>query len=122
MLRSVQSSSNVSALRMTLSLCSQDDNGIILTFETVIVACRVLVVLLPALKADLLALRTTGVVTEVVVPGLADDVTVAAVVALAAHQPVLVLKLPVVAVDPVVPRVQTLALGDPVQQLGGVIA
>ena len=107
---------------MTLSLCSQDDNGIILTFETVIVACRVLVVLLPALKADLLALGAAGVVTEVVVSGLADDVTVAAVVAAAAHQPVLVLQLPVVAVNPVVPRVQALTLGDPVKQLSGVIA
>ena len=105
------------------SLCSQDDNGkIILTFETVIVACRVLVVLLPSLKTDLLPLGAAGVVTKVIVSRLADDVAVAAVVALAAHQPVLVLELPVVAVDPVVAGVQALAVQAPVEQLGGVIA
>ena len=59
---------------------------------------------------------------EVVVSGFADDVAVPAVVALAAHQPVLVLQLPVVAVDPVVARVEALAPGDPVQELGGVMA
>ena len=52
----------------------------------------------------------------------ADDVAVRAVVALAAHQSVLILQLPVVAVDPVVARVQALALGDPVKELGGVMA
>ena len=76
--------------------------GITLTFETVIIACRVLVVFLPALEADLLAPGPAGVVAEVVVARLADDVAVPAVVALAAHQPVLVLQLPVVPVHPVV--------------------
>ena len=95
---------------------------IILTFETVIVACRVLVVLLPSLKADLLALGATGVVTKVVMSRLADDVAVGPVVALAAHQSVLILQLPVVAVHPVVPRVQALTVQAPVKQLGGVIA
>ena len=60
--------------------------------------------------------------TKVVMSRLADDVAVRAVVALAAHQPVLILQLPVVAVDPVVARVQALALGDPVKELGGVMA
>ena len=119
MLRSVQSSSNA-----TLSLCSQDDNGewrIILTFETVIVACRVLVVFLPSLKTDLLPLGAAGVMTKVIVSRLADDVAVGPVVALAAHQPVLVLELPVVAVDPVVAGVQALAVQASVKQLGGVL-
>ena len=95
---------------------------IILTFETVIVACRVLVVLLPSLKTDLLPLGAAGVVTKVVMSRLTDDVAVRPVVALAAHQPVLVLELPVVAVHPVVPRVQTLTVQASVKQLGGVIA
>ena len=95
---------------------------IILTFETVIVACRVLVVLLPSLKADLLPLGSAGVVTKVVMSRLTDDVAVGSVVALAAHQPVFVLQLPVVAIDPVMPRVQALAVQAPVKQLGGVIA
>ena len=91
-----------------------------LTFEAVVVACRVLVVLLPAGEADLLALGPAGVVAEVVVSRLADDVTVAAVVAAAAHQAVLVLQLPVLAVHPVRARVQALGLGDAVQQLAAV--
>ena len=95
---------------------------IILTFETVIVACRVLVVLLPSLKADLLPLGSAGVVTKVVMSRLTDDVTVGPVVALPAHKPVLVLQLPIVAVHPVVPRVEALAVQAPVKQLGGVIA
>ena len=93
-----------------------------LTFEAVVVACRVLVVLLPAGEADLLALGPAGVVAEVVVSRLADDVTVAAVIALAADQPVLVLQLLVVTVHPGVARVQALAPGDPVQELCGVMA
>ena len=57
---------------------------------------------------------------EVVVSRLADDVAVAAVVAAAAHQPVLVLKLAVLAIHPVRARVQALGLGDAVQQLAAV--
>ena len=60
--------------------------------------------------------------TKVVMSRLADDVAVGPIVALAAHQPVLVLQLPVVAVDPVVARVEALAPGDPVEELGGVMA
>ena len=104
----------VSVLKMTM--------GITLTFETVIVACRVLIVLLPALEADLLPLGAAGVVTKVVMSRLANDVAVRAVVALAADQSVLILQLPVVTIDPVVAGVQALALGDPVQELGGVMA
>lgn len=91
-------------------------------FETVIVACRVLVVFLPSLKTDLFPLGAAGVVTKVVMSRLADDVAVGPVVALAAHQPVLVLELPIVAVDPVVAGVKTLAVQAPVEQLGGVLA
>ena len=54
--------------------------------------------------------------TEVVVPGLADDVAVLAVVGVAAHQPVLVLQLVVLSVHPAGPGVQALGLGDPVEQ------
>ena len=53
---------------------------------------------------------------EVVVPRLADDVTVLAVVGAAADQSVLVLQLAVLSVDPVRPGVQALGLGDPVEQ------
>ena len=54
--------------------------------------------------------------TEVVVPGLADDVAVLAVVRVAAHQPVLVLQLAVLSVHPAGPGVEALGLGDPVEQ------
>ena len=74
---------------------------IILTFETVIVACRVLVVLLPSLKTDLLPLGAAGVVTKVVMPRLADDVTVPAVVRVSTHQPVVIFQLPIVSIHPV---------------------
>ena len=57
---------------------------------------------------------------KVVVPGLADDIAVPAVVGVAAHQPVLVLQFGVIAVHPLGARVQGLGLGDPVQQLGRV--
>merc|ERR1719150_1967177 len=54
--------------------------------------------------------------TEVVVPRLADDVAILAVGRVAAHQPVLVLQLAVLSVDPVGPGVEALRLCDPVEQ------
>ena len=53
---------------------------------------------------------------EVVVPRLADDVAVLAVVGAAADQSVLVLQLAVLPVLPARPGVQALRLGDPVEQ------
>ena len=53
---------------------------------------------------------------EVVVPRLADDVTVLPVVGVAAHQSVLILQLAVLPVHPGGPGVQALGLGDPVEQ------
>ena len=89
----------------------------ILTFQTVIITCRVLVVFLPSVKTDLLSVGTTRVVAKVVVTWLADDVTVLAVVRVSADQPVVVLQLGVVPVHPVRPRVQTFGFGDPMEQL-----
>ena len=89
----------------------------ILTFQTVIITCRVLVVFLPSVKADLLPVGATRVMAEVVVTRLADDVAVLAVVRVAADQPVVVLQLGVVPVHPVRSRVQTLGPGDPMEQL-----
>ena len=53
---------------------------------------------------------------EVVVPRLADDVAVLAVVGVPADQSVLVLQLAVLAVHPVGPGVEALGFGDPVEQ------
>ena len=77
------------------------DNCWILTFQTIIITCRVLVVFLPALQADLLSIGATGVVTKVVMTRLADDITVPAIVRVATHQPVVVLQLAIVSIHPV---------------------
>ena len=89
----------------------------ILTFQTVIITCRVLVVFLPSVQADLLPVVAARVVAKVVVTRLADDVAVLAVVGVSAHQTVVVLQLGVVPVHPVRPGVQALGPGDPVEQL-----
>ena len=93
---------------------------LVLTFHAVVVACR-LVLLLPTRQADLLPLVAAGVVTEVVVARLAQDVAVRPVVLVRAHQAEVVLQLvlAVVPVHPLLPAVQALRLDDPVEQ-GGV--
>ena len=53
---------------------------------------------------------------EVVVPRLADDVAVLAVVGVATDQAVLVLQLAVLPMDPGGAGVEALGLGDPVEQ------
>ena len=92
----------------------------VLTFHTVVVACC-RVFLLPARQADLLPAAPAGVVPEVVVPRLAQDVTVGAVVLVRADQPEVVLELvlPVLAVDPRLAGLEALGLYDPVEE-GGV--
>lgn len=87
----------------------------VLTFHTVVVACGVL----PPVQAYLLSLRSTGVVSKVVVPRLAVEVAVVAVVLVGADKPEVVLQLEVVAVDPVAAADQAIRLDDPVQE-GGV--
>ena len=71
---------------------------------------------LPAGPADPLAVPAAGVVAEVVVPRLADDVAVPAVVVVGADQPVVVLQGGVRPRDPGPPAVQRPGLRDPVQQ------
>ena len=99
--------------------CLQNEK-VLLTFETVIVACGVLVVFLPSLQADLLAVGSTRVVTKVVMPWFADDVTITAVVRAATDKSVFILQLGIVSVHPLGARVQRLGLGDPVKELGRV--
>ena len=93
---------------------------LVLTFHTVVVACCS-VFLLPARQADLLPVATAGVVAEVVVPWLAEDVAVGAVVLLGTDQPEVILELvlSVLAIDPGLAGLQALGLYDPVEQ-GGV--
>ena len=79
---------------------------LVLTSHTVVVACC-RVFLLPAVEADLLSAGTAGVVAEVVVPWLAVQVAVAAIVLVGADKPEVVLQLGVVAVDPVVSALKT---------------
>ena len=90
---------------------------LLLTFHAVVVACR-LVLLLPPWQADLLTLVAAGVVTEVVVPWLAEDVAVGAVVLVRADQSEVVLQLvlAVVPVHPLLTAVQALRLDDPVEE------
>ena len=90
---------------------------LVLTFHAVVVACCH-IPLLPAWQANLLALVATGVVPEVVVAGLAQDVAVRPVVLVGADQTEVVLELVlhIMAVHPLRSTVQALRLNDPVQQ------
>ena len=89
----------------------------VLTFHAVVVACR-LVLLLPTGQADLLPLVAAGVVPEVVVARLAQDVAVRPIVLVRAYQSEVVLQLvlAVVPVHPLLPALQALRLNDPVEQ------
>lgn len=88
-----------------------------LTFETVIVACRVLVVFLPTLQTDLLPIGSTGVVSKIVMSGFADYITITAIVRVSTHKSVFILQLGVVSVDPLGARVKGLGLSYSMQQL-----
>ena len=93
----------------------------ILTFQTVIITCRVLIVFLPSFKTNLLPIGTTSVVTKVVMSWLANDVTVLAIVTVSANKSVIVFQFSVIPVNPIGSGVQGLALGDSVKKELGLI-
>jgi len=70
-----------------------------LRFHTVVVA-SLRIFFLPPIQTYLLSIRPTGVMSKIIIPGLAQDVAVCAVVFIGTDQPEVVLQLAVTSIDP----------------------